>query len=177
MCLKKAYKHLIGSSQVHPAFGWIWSFSCQMKHKVFYWLLLQNRLNTRSMLRKRHMVLDSYACELCLRQVEELNMHLFLRCSFAKKLLVSNWGDSSSLAKPDRATRHIKRSLNLPFALEIIILMMWCIWKKWNAWLFNNVNPSVEHCKDVFKKEFALVIHRAKDRWANDMESWLTNLS
>jgi hypothetical protein len=95
---RKAYKHLSGSSQVQPSFGWIWR-SCQMKHKVFYWLLLQNRLNTRSMLRRRHMIMDSYACEPCLRQVDESNRHLFFRCSFAKKLLVTNWGDSSNMAK------------------------------------------------------------------------------
>jgi hypothetical protein len=27
---KKAYDHLLGSQQVHPAFGWIWKSSCQM---------------------------------------------------------------------------------------------------------------------------------------------------
>jgi hypothetical protein len=43
----KAYKHLIGSQPVHPAYRWLWSLSCQQKHKVFYWLLLKNRLNTR----------------------------------------------------------------------------------------------------------------------------------
>jgi hypothetical protein len=34
----KAYKHLIGSQPVHPAFIWIWRSACQMKHKVFFWL-------------------------------------------------------------------------------------------------------------------------------------------
>jgi hypothetical protein len=57
---QKAYKHLIGSTAVHPVFNWIWASSCQMKHKVFYWLLVKNRLNTRSLLRKKNMDLDSY---------------------------------------------------------------------------------------------------------------------
>jgi hypothetical protein len=37
----KAYKNIIGSQPVHPAFRWIWQSSCQQKHKVFYWLLLK----------------------------------------------------------------------------------------------------------------------------------------
>jgi hypothetical protein len=33
--VRKAYKHLTGSSPVHPVFKWIWATSCQMKHTVF----------------------------------------------------------------------------------------------------------------------------------------------
>jgi hypothetical protein len=172
---RKASKHLSGSSEVHSAFGWIWRSAGQMKHKVFYWLLLQNRLNTRSMLRRRHMILDSYVCEQCLRQVDELNMHLFFRCSFTKNYWYQIGVTVPTWLRPDRATKHIKRSLDVPFAMEIIMLMTWRIWKERNAWLFSNLDHSVEHCKAVFK-EFDLVIHRAKERWVNDMESWLINL-
>jgi hypothetical protein len=62
----KAYKIIIGSQSIHPTFIWIWQSSCQQKHKILYWLLLKNRLNTRGMLRMRNMHLDSYDCELCL---------------------------------------------------------------------------------------------------------------
>jgi hypothetical protein len=40
---EKAYMHLIGSNVVHLAFRWLWSATCQQKHKVFFWLLLQDR--------------------------------------------------------------------------------------------------------------------------------------
>jgi hypothetical protein len=82
--IKKAYTHLMGSNQVHPAFKWIWKSRAQMKQKVFFWLLLQNRLNTRGMLQRRNMVLDSYTWELCLHQRVETLRHLFLRFPFAK---------------------------------------------------------------------------------------------
>jgi hypothetical protein len=32
----KAYKTIIGSQPVHPAYKWIWQLACQQKHKVFY---------------------------------------------------------------------------------------------------------------------------------------------
>jgi hypothetical protein len=80
----KAYKHLIGSSQVDTALRWLWSPSCQPKHKVFFQLLLQDRLNRRGLLRRKTMNFESYTCELCIMQREENLRHLFFRCSFAK---------------------------------------------------------------------------------------------
>jgi hypothetical protein len=81
--VRKAYKHLTGSSPVHPVFKWIWATSCQMKHTVF-WLLIKNRSNTRNMLRRRNMQLESYACELCIHQSEEKLRHMFFKCLLPK---------------------------------------------------------------------------------------------
>jgi hypothetical protein len=80
----KAYKSMIGSRPIHPAFKWIWYSACQQKHKVFYWLLLKNRLTTRSLFKRKNMQLDSYACELCILQKEETLRHLFFKCSFGR---------------------------------------------------------------------------------------------
>lgn len=66
-----------------PAFKWLWKSSCQNKHKVFFWLLLKDRLSTRNLLRRKTMVLDSYECELCNSRQEETLEHLFLRCPYA----------------------------------------------------------------------------------------------
>jgi len=58
----KTYKHLSGHLQVHAAFSWLWKSSCQSKHKVFFWFILKNKLNTRGTLRRRNMELESYSC-------------------------------------------------------------------------------------------------------------------
>jgi hypothetical protein len=69
------------------------------------------------------MHLKSYTCELCLLQREESLRHLFFKCAFARNcwnaivVVVPTW------LKPDRATRHIKRSLRVLFSMEIIMLM------------------------------------------------------
>jgi hypothetical protein len=57
---------------------------CQPKHKVFYWLWLKNRLNTRNMLRRKNITLESYSYENCIWQKEKTLYDLFLRCNFAK---------------------------------------------------------------------------------------------
>jgi hypothetical protein len=61
----KAYKQLIGSRPIHPSFKWLWKSALQHKHKVFFWLLLQDRLSTRGILHRKNMVLPSYAYVLC----------------------------------------------------------------------------------------------------------------
>jgi hypothetical protein len=119
----KAYKHLIGSQPVHSAFHWIRRSACQMKHKVFFWLFLKDRLNTRDLLRRKHMQLDLYTCEMCLLQRVESVRHVFLKCSFAKNCWLRIGVHVPTWLKPDRVTRHIKRSLGVSFAMDIIILM------------------------------------------------------
>lgn len=51
----KAYRHMKGHFDVHNAYKWIWKSWCQLKHKIFFWLLLKDRLNTRDILRRRNM--------------------------------------------------------------------------------------------------------------------------
>ena len=79
----RVYKKLIGHHPTNPAFSWVWKCLCEPKHKVFCWLLLKDRLSTRNILRRKHMNLDSYNCELCALGVEETTEHLFLHCPFA----------------------------------------------------------------------------------------------
>jgi hypothetical protein len=68
----------------HPVYQWIWKSKCQMKHKVFFWLILKDRVSTRDLLRRREMNLDSYSSDMCILQRPETGVHLFLRCNFSK---------------------------------------------------------------------------------------------
>jgi hypothetical protein len=71
---------------LHAAYKWLWKSSCQNKHRVFFWLIIKGRLNTRSMLRRKNMELESYNCVLCNTQVEETIDHLFIICPFASQI-------------------------------------------------------------------------------------------
>jgi hypothetical protein len=66
--------------------------------------------------------------------------------------------------------------IGLPFAMDIIIIMCWSIWSERNAWIFNNSDPSIANCKNTFKREFLVVILRAKERHKENMSVWLNNL-
>ena len=53
-----------------------------MKIKVFGWLLMSDRLNSRNMLKWRHYNIgDDYTCLLCDSKLEETVEHLFFQCS------------------------------------------------------------------------------------------------
>jgi hypothetical protein len=54
-----------------------------MKHKVFFWLIMKDRLNSR-VLKRKAMQLDDYTCEMCIWQREETIYRLFLSCNFAR---------------------------------------------------------------------------------------------
>ena len=75
---KKGYQHFSGHRHVHVNFWWLWKSSCQNKHKVFFWLLLHNRLSTRNILRRKSMHLPSYNCVLCSSGIEETLSHQIL---------------------------------------------------------------------------------------------------
>lgn len=113
----KAYKQLSGSAWVHPAFRWIWKSSCQHKHKVFFWLLAQDRLSTRNILRRKNMHLESFDCVLCDSPAEEEVDHLFLHCDFAKDC----WNLVGLTVPQDQGPFQIlesfKDQLNVPFFL------------------------------------------------------------
>jgi hypothetical protein len=123
------------------------------------------------------MVLDSYTCELCLLQWVETLRHLFLHCPLARNCWTSIGVLVPSWLHADRATAYMKHHINQPFAMQIIMIMSWCIWKERNVWLFNNDEPSVQHCKSSFISEFAMVIRIAYHQKANLMSQWLENHS
>jgi hypothetical protein len=81
----RAYRIIVGQSQHHPSIRWIWDCFCQPKHRVFFWLLLKDRLSTRNILRRKNMFLQTYTCVLCAHNIEETVHHLFLHCEFAKQ--------------------------------------------------------------------------------------------
>jgi hypothetical protein len=108
------------------------------------------------------MALDSYTYELCLHQRTETLRHPFMRCRFVKNCwsvvgaLIPTW------LRADRATTYLRRVINKPFAIEIIIIMCWSISKERNDWLFSNEDLSVDGCLSCFKADFALVNLREK---------------
>ena len=73
----KAYKVLMGVKVGPQQFNWIWSSSCQPKHKVFFWRLLHDRLNTRNLLRRKSFHLGNYNCAVNNCPREETLQHLF----------------------------------------------------------------------------------------------------
>lgn len=172
----KAYKIMVGHRPTHPVFRWLWNSKCQIKHKVFFWLLLKDRLSTRELLHRKGMELDSHTCDLCILQRPETTGHLFLRCNFAKAC----WETIGVLVAPTRNVsqnlNRMKQQLGVSFFMEIIVLMTWSIWTTRNDWIFREVDPSIPNCKRKFMEEFSLLQHRVKPEQVMIMTAWLDSI-
>jgi hypothetical protein len=81
---------------------------------------------------------------MCILQKDVTLQHLFFKYAFAKNCPSEIDIVVPSMARSNTALRIIKRSLGLPFAMEIIITMCWSIWIEWNAWIFINTDPSTQ---------------------------------
>ena len=157
----KAYLHLTGTRNVHPAYKWLWKSYCQPRRNFFFWLLLKDRVSTRAPLRRKNMELECYSCVHCLLDTDETLLHLFFHCPFA--LACWNTLGMANLVQPDvfQTLTAFRDHLQKPFLMEIIISMCWAIWSSRNDSIFRNIQHSLALCKFTFRKELALVKLRA----------------
>lgn len=171
-----AYKFLIGHREVHQAFKWLWNCFCQPKHKVFFWLLLRDRLSTRNILKTKHMQLDSYNCVLCSLLTKETSNHIFLECPFAKECWNSIGITFQSNITITEAVLEIRSQSNHHFFMISGIMMSCAIWTFRNDFIFKNIQPDVRRVKEVFKKEIQLLFLRAKSKDSLIFDLWIQNL-
>jgi len=175
--VKKTYKQLSGNQRVHPAFRWLWASACQCKHKVFFWLLMKDRISTRELLKRKNMALQDFTCVLCSNNTEESLLHLFLECPFAAQC----WGainiQIAQYSDPFEFLLSFRNQLGVPFFMEIIILMAWSIWKSRNDQIFRQLQPSFHGAKQFFKEEFQLLLLRIWKDYLHLAEQWIANLA
>lgn len=108
----------------HTIFKWQWVSSCQPKHKVFYWLMLQDKL----VLKRRNMVLESYRI-----------------CSFYKKKKFQYTSSSGAILQgtPLGVNWYFHtRRLVVPFNI-VILMSWWSICTTRIEWIFNNKDPRI----------------------------------
>jgi hypothetical protein len=172
----RAYKQLSGHRTIHKSFKWVWNSSCQNKHKVFAWLFLKDRLSTRELLKRKNIELQDYSCVLCSSLTEEYLLHLMVQCPFASTCW--NWIGLQVSDQQDlfQNLESLRRQLQVPFYMEIIILMCWAIWHVRNGLIFNNRLPTINEAKRLFKSEMVLLLVRARRSYFPWIELWINNL-
>jgi hypothetical protein len=174
--VKKAYQHLSGHQHLHPIFKWLWKSSCQSKHKVFFWLVLKDRLSTRELLARKNMQLPDYTCVLCTYGLIESLFHMLLECPFA----IQCWGLINITVQqnmdPSQTLQSFKDQLNVPFFMEAIIIMAWTIWSVRNDFIFRGIQPSIHGAKAKFTYEWRLLLYRTKPSYHPIIDLWTANL-
>ena len=94
-----------------------------LRIKVFAWLLVSDRLNTRDMFRRRHWnVTGDFNCVLCPLGDTEDWMHLFFQCNFSVRIwsyLQIQWEPAGTFEQIFILT---KTKLCAPLFTEVVIL-------------------------------------------------------
>lgn len=131
-----------GQNSTPPPFIWLWS-SCLSKQKLFFWLLLKDRLNTREPLLRKKFHIENADCVLCSDGVHESSKHLFFGCSFSKQcwsLVGFAWDLALHVIELIQVG---KRKLYQKLFKEIMIIACWSIWLHRNKVIFNQGIASI----------------------------------
>ena len=107
------------------------------------------------------MELPAYNCVCCPLMVDESLVHLFLHCPFAQ----SCWNGLGLIIghnNPFITLEQLKDQLNLPFFMEIIVVMSWRIWMQRNDQIFREIQPSLATCLLHLKKNLLQLFYRQK---------------
>jgi hypothetical protein len=121
-------------------------------------------------------LLPSYNCATLQCNHEETLAHLFWSCPFAQQCWAFVCPQVTNQHSVLEAFYVIKDSLNLPYAVEIIILAAWSIWTIRNRKIFEDQNPSFSAWKIIFKQELQLLSYRMKKKWNAPFKAWLQSL-
>lgn len=150
-----------------------WKSSCQHKHKVFFWLLVQDRLSTLNILKRKNQQIASFNCVLCSLNTEETVDHLFFECDLAKTC----WGliglTVNSSPDPIQRFESFRLQINTSSFMEIIIIMCWSLWTVRNDVIFRGIPASSMRRFEIFKSIFGQLLWRAKRKYFPAIESWL----
>ena len=167
------FKHITAST----IYKWIWGSFLMLRIKVFAWLMVSDRLNTRDMLRRRHWnVTDELHCVLCPGHVVEDWTHLFFTCNFSIRIwnyLQIEWQEDNTFEGVFHRTR---RRFDKPFFTEVVVLASWHIWKQRNEAIFQGVMPTFRGWKRAFIHDATLHVHRVKAKHLDSFSQWIETL-
>jgi hypothetical protein len=121
------------------------------------------------------MDLPSYNRVLWNNQIEESLQHLFILCPVASAFCNLVNVQTSSDLDPFECLDQFNQQLNMPFFMEIIIIMCWSIYKARHDLIFQGIQLSVLASKS-FKSEFSLFTMRAKHNYFPLIDTWIENL-
>ena len=110
---------------------------------------------------------------LCAHNLEETVDHLFLDCEMAREC----WGliglTVNNPLNPYQNFEDFIMQLNVPFFMEIIIVMSWSIWAIRNDVILRGIPASSLRCSQIFKHTFGLLLWRVKKKYFPSIELWL----
>ena len=169
--VSKIYRVMFPQGCIHPIYKHIWDNGCVLKYRIFTWLLIQERINTKNLLSRKSFHVPSIACVLCNYHIEETSLHLFWDCDFS----LDCWESICPNRKRGISTIDnymlLLDHLDCPIAKEIIGL--WHIWMQRNNMIFNNKRHSIALWRELLKKDMILLAYRIKEKHKIYLHTWI----
>jgi hypothetical protein len=174
---KMFYSHTYLSQPFNPLLTWIWKSSCTMKIKVFAWMLIMDRLNTKDMVDRRHWHMeDGVNCVLCPLLTRETRDHLFFNCNFSVRVwnyLQIDWSSGDSM---NELVIQARRSFGKPFFTEVVFIACWNIWIIRNGRVFRNERARFNKWRSAFIHDITLMKYRIKSAIKDELLRWISFL-
>lgn len=127
------YNFLKKGTTAHPIFRQLWKCAVMPRYKIFFWLLLHDRINTRGLLDRKNFFLPSKNWAICTLTADETVLHLFWDCPFAFDCWESiNIQRVRGISVIDEIF-FSKEALPKHFALSIVVMGCWHIWQQRNG--------------------------------------------
>ena len=171
------YSFMHSTLSFNPLLLWIWKSSCTMKIKVFAWMLIMDRLNTKDMVERRHWHLDDGVnCVLCLLLTRETRNQLFFECNFSVRIwnyLQISWPPGEDMST---IVMQAKQDFDKPFFTEVVFVACWNIWIIRNAKVFRNERASFNKWRFAFRQDISLMQHRIRAAYKDDLLKWISYL-
>jgi hypothetical protein len=156
----------------------IWNSKALPKLKVFSWLLMIDRLNTKDLMLRKHWHIESGPeCVLCQQVIMEDRDHLFFECFFAVQCwhrLNIHWDMSQPISERLLSAR---ANFTGPCFMEIVACAAWNIWKIRNDVIFRDIPASFARWKIGFQNDVMLHRYKVKSCKVQPLLDWLLALS
>lgn len=174
---RKFYRFVFRNINAPTYITAIWKSKCMLRHKVFAWLMLMDKINTRDMLiRRQFQIGDDHSCLLCTVQPLESNTHLFFGCAFSTtcwNTLGIQWDTNLGLQDMiDRANA----SWHKPLFQECIFLSSWNIWKLRNRVYFDGIAASHGEWLRMLKSDLEILRFRVSPELSSFLEGFIPTL-
>jgi hypothetical protein len=170
----KYYKFIFAAIPTDKILSSLWKSKCLPKLRVFAWLLIKDRLNTKELMQRKSWQIDGGpSCVLCNNQVIETRDHLFFDCPYARSCwhkLHITWDTSSSIE--DRIIKACNDFTGTCF-MEIFVCAAWNIWKDRNDIIFRNQSASLARWRIRFLSDLELHKYRVKAHLVQPLLNWI----
>jgi hypothetical protein len=175
---KKFYSLIYSMVDAHQVHKMIWKSGCLLGIKFFIWLVLVDKLNTKTMLTCRHISnRNNDLCIMCDTGEEETIDHLLFFCPFDRRCWATlHIHCDLSLSIEDRLLLAMDTN-GLDFFLKADMIAAWELWKIRNDSIFSRYDPSHDRWFCNFKNQGHLQAGRFKTELHTSFCFWLDAFS